>query len=828
MLVGLSSLLTWSAVVAYPGILYPPATAAGDAVASGSAALLLGAPDFSILTSHFSLLTSPFSILISQFSIPSSHFSLLTSHFVVLALPLVHPGVAAAGLAAAAIPIIIHLITRRRARRVPWAAMGFLLAANRRSLRRVRFEQIFLLALRTAVLILIGLAIARPFVPAGAALGLGEEQWHRILLIDNSLSATAAAAASERGEPGTSAGGLPAEPVSSRPPAAAAALALLEGFRANDAISLITLAEPAHSLVARGSYDRREVRGRVSAAAGTQRRADLAGGLAEALELLDDSPAAPENRAVYVISDQAANTWTADEETVALARQVAQEAKLLLVPTERNPRGNRAITELRCIETLASVGLPIRVAATVANFDTVSAHGLRLQVSRGERIVRRLELDPLEPGARREVVFSIAVERPGIHAIKVRLEGAQGDALPVDDVRHLSIEVAESLPVLLVDGRPGAGAFAGETGYLAAALAPAVGTGRKSLLVPKTITEWELPAEALSDYRLIVLANVQQLEQELWQRLEAFVRAGGGLAIFLGDTVNADNYTRLGYADGRGLLPGRLGRTVGDAGDRSTFVRLRPDTFTHPILADFAAAHQSGLFLKGRVYHYLSVEPDPAAATVLLAYTDGQPAIVERSFGSGRVCLITTSANMAWNNLAARGDYVSLCWGLTSYLCSDPTASRNVRVGREIAERLSPEAARDIQMQRQSARITGPDAAVGDGRLRATDDGYELRFGPIDRAGLYTVGLDEAFADTRQIVFAAQLDPLESDLAVMDEPGLRSLLKCPVVYLADDDPAGARFARGGSEELAGMLKYAVLLLLVCEVWFTMRFATRQR
>ncbi|MCH7812859.1 MAG: hypothetical protein IID40_02440, partial [Planctomycetes bacterium] len=134
---------------------------------------------------------------------------------------------------------------------------------------------------------------------------------------------------------------------------------------------------------------------------------------------------------------------------------------------------------------------------------------------------------------------------------------------------------------------------------------------------------------------------------------------------------------------------------------------------------------------------------------------------------------------------------------------------------------------RFIQTRSQSARITGPDATVGDGRLRATDEGYELRYGPIERAGFYTVGLDAAFADERPIVFAAQLDPLESDLAVLDEPALRSLLKFPFVYLADDDRVSARFARGGSEELAGMLKYVVLLLLVCEACFTMRFATRQ-
>src|SRR5947209_13458146 len=60
---------------------------------------------------------------------------------------------------AASIPIIIHLLNRNRFRVVSWAAMRFLLAAQRKNTRRMRLEQILLLAVRTVLVLLLVLAM---------------------------------------------------------------------------------------------------------------------------------------------------------------------------------------------------------------------------------------------------------------------------------------------------------------------------------------------------------------------------------------------------------------------------------------------------------------------------------------------------------------------------------------------------------------------------------------------------------------------------------------------------------------------------------------------
>src|SRR5438105_1421048 len=92
----------------------------------------------------------------------------------------------AVGTAAVASPILIHILSKRRYRRVRWAAMDFLLQAQRKNRRRIKIEQIILLALRCLAVFLIAMMIARPFVRTSAVAGLlgAVARTDRIILLD--------------------------------------------------------------------------------------------------------------------------------------------------------------------------------------------------------------------------------------------------------------------------------------------------------------------------------------------------------------------------------------------------------------------------------------------------------------------------------------------------------------------------------------------------------------------------------------------------------------------------------------------------------------------
>src|SRR4030095_74684 len=99
-----------------------------------------------------------------------------------------------AGVAAVSIPIIIHLLNKRKFKIVDLAAVEFLLDADQKNRRRVRLENLILLLLRCLAVLLIGLLLARPFIPTSATAGLiNAAQFERIVVLDDSLSMQARA-----------------------------------------------------------------------------------------------------------------------------------------------------------------------------------------------------------------------------------------------------------------------------------------------------------------------------------------------------------------------------------------------------------------------------------------------------------------------------------------------------------------------------------------------------------------------------------------------------------------------------------------------------------
>src|SRR5438309_8676775 len=91
--------------------------------------------------------------------------------------------------ALASVPIIIHLLNRRRFMRVDWAPMKYLKLTIKTNRRRLRIEQMILLAIRTLVVILIIMAVARPVLSPNAMGSwlAGHGRTSRIVVIDDSL-----------------------------------------------------------------------------------------------------------------------------------------------------------------------------------------------------------------------------------------------------------------------------------------------------------------------------------------------------------------------------------------------------------------------------------------------------------------------------------------------------------------------------------------------------------------------------------------------------------------------------------------------------------------
>jgi len=727
----------------------------------------------------------------------------------------VHPQFAWVAACVAGLPVLIHLINRRRCRREPWAAMQFLLAASRRSSRRMRIEQWLVLLVRIAIVSLVALAIARPFFPALPLASLGTRRVHHILLIDNSFSMSAPASPLSGGQ----LGGHSTRFLQ----AIAACEELLASIPDGDAVSLVTMASPAKPVISHPAYDRRGIREQLFRLRVSQRATDTHGALAAALAIVEQSRFPPANRVIHVVSDFPASQWLDASHgataTVELARKLADSASLVFVHVgdDDAPNGdtpNLAVTDIRTTSSVAGAELPLRLHVDVANYAAQIARDVSMQVSVDGNIVRREPLQPIEPFATATVSLSLAMSRPGPRAINVSIESARRDALPQDNARFHTVDLLEAQPVLLVDGQPDASPLGGACGYLSAALSPQTESPSPNMFTPRVIADGDLSLEPLGDYGVIVLCNVPRLDPTEWERMESFVVGGGGLLVFCGERTDIVNYNEKGYRGGQGVLPCQIAAPVrspssSDGRDRfSRGERFLPGAFEHPALVDFSENPDSGLFL-ARIRKYVTVVDESSDARVLLRYTNGQPALLTKQSHSGRCAMFTTSSDMSWNNLPAKGDFVPLMVNWVSYLSPTRSARRVLGVGDSITERLEPHEAS------LSLRVQTPEGDRRDGRLEAVGDTLLMRLGPLEHAGVYDVSVGK-----RHVSYVANIDAQESDLRPADVDKLRDALSCSFTYVESYDWVRAVAASGASNEVGGIVLLLVLALLVFESWLT--------
>ena len=312
---------------------------------------------------------------------------------------------------------------------------------------------------------------------------------------------------------------------------------------------------------------------------------------------------------------------------------------------------------------------------------------------------------------------------------------------------------------------------------------------------------------------VVVLCNVKRLSEDIWQRLEGFVQDGGGLLIFLGDLVDLEHYNEAAKA----LLPGRLIEPAFVKVSESNFVNFAAGTLAEPLKTDFEGRPGSGLF-RANVHQYIKMAAALDTGRTLISYTGGDPAIAERRIGAGKCVVFSTTANMAWTNLPAKGDFITLVMNLVQHVAPAGAANRNFTVGDSFIEDITVLSAggEDYLIRRPD----GTEAQLTIEAPRGPDGfavGFRLRFDHLDQAGeyrLHTPGIEDPMS--------VNLNPIESDLTPLTEDEIRRAFDCDLEYIVARATEDQWVGRGRSE-FASMMVYAVLLLLLGETLLAMWF-----
>lgn len=477
---------------------------------------------------------------------------------------------AIAGLAAAAAPVVIHILNRQRFRVLDWAAMDFLLEAASRSRSLLQLRDILLLLLRTAAVALFGLAIARPFLAARAGAAAGGGPVHAIVVIDNSLSMGREKLGGDK---------------TLLDDARLRAQQFIERLPPGSRTSVIPLCGPAGTFsfdARRGAEDTKEALDAITVVDRPGSAAAVVDLAARAAQLAADLP----DKRVVFIGDQQAVTWPSDAGSL-LAKETGADGQGLrfdgiqVVQVAPDSTDNTWVESLRLEDGVADLNAPAIFTAVIRHAGAAPRPGVRVSLSVDGDQVAGTTVD-LEPGQTREVSFTHefhAVPAEGRPAFAPATVSLPPDRVPGDDTRSVVAPVLAAVPVVFVDQtgasdeNPRLNRY-GETRHLRRLLAPLVAgeEARRNLVQVRHIKIDALDREALSDARLVVIAGVPEPGPAV-AMLREFVAQGGRLVIAAGGDFDADAWNAAGWLDGRGILPVPLAGPIGQLPDAAIDIK---------------------------------------------------------------------------------------------------------------------------------------------------------------------------------------------------------------------------------------------------------------
>ena len=598
-------------------------------------------------------------------------------------------GILALGSLAVSIPLVIHLLNRRRFVTVDWGAMHLLESVVRVNRRRIQWVHLLLLLVRCAIPVLLAFCLARPVLTGFRALP-GDAPRSLILVVDDSRSMGAG-----DGEGETRAGRL------------RDGLAdWLGTLSRRDEVMLI----PTSRL--------ESLPGRMGAAEAVQQLRDLtpASGpfiLEDALDaaLVAVKEASYPRRHIVIASDfQATSVDDATMESLDRLRdrlagtQPTPSLSFWNVGTE-TPPPNISVDAIEADSPAVVAGRESRWSCRIRNSGDAPASDLRLSwVIDGHEVQSAAVSVP--PRAATVAAATHRFDGPGVHELQVAVEVA--DALPQDNRRHFAAEVIRQIDVLLVDGDPSDRPLESETDFLSIALSPFAFSGqtRSDAVRVQVCGRREMTARIRDrSFDVVVLANVAAPDRGAEAAVVEFVHGGGSLVIFDGDQVSPDAYNRRwASGDVEFMLPAGLGRRAGGPLPENDAPRrpgeVNPQFSPWRRLAD----DNRRLLDPVEVFSYRELDPaqaerperrQPAASSapegaesavrtsapsVLLELAGGEPIVVAARRGRGRIVQFAIPCDADWSTFPLRPAFLPMMQQLAMHLARSRTDA-NCEVG---------------------------------------------------------------------------------------------------------------------------------------------------
>ena len=713
-----------------------------------------------------------------------------------------------AWLGGAAVPLLLHLLSRSQFRAVNWGAMMFLTGPDTGARHWARVRQWILLVVRMMLVGLLATALARPViasrflnVPTAGLTSGGTAAV--VIILDDSPSMGYMANGQSRLDLGRQ-----------------VTLQILSALKRGDQASLILSGSRDPQAPAPPTLDLQSIASKVSELQPELGQSDFASDLLRAADLLDHS--GPSEREIYLICDRQAIGWRNLNDVFRQRWNARREGGMLprvtLIPVGDEQADNLAIDAVEFPDRPVFRNVSTSVQVRIHNYGPAAAKDVPVSIWIGTDTIYNSVMD-VPARSTRTVTANCRFNTAGSKVISAALR-SQG--LTSDDRLDSQVDVVDRLRVLhvtmTVPTTPAAGT-APTTGPSAvprnavdAALFSAAAAQDQQYAVDTVSAQTALTIELLRRYSVLLLDDVPRFTSAQAKTLQQFSDAGGGILVLPGSDVDVANYNSTLHGNGISLLPAAIKPAILKA---SHLVNV---DHQHPVFRSFPA--KPNPFAAVVVNRFFPSTPYGGDIHVLVKLTGGEPLMIDGTAGHGHVILLSSAQNRDWNSLADPALARQLLQAVVRYLGVNAAVDRNLWPGQQLLE-VSDEPVAESSVYVQPLSMASREPVI----ITRNGARTEMRYSKTGRPGTYR--LHYRTVDSEKVVnYVVSAGRNQSDLSpvtVEQWKAIEARIRLNRVEVSHTTIAAVVDNQRGGREiwidlLGGVLGLLMLELLLARLW----------
>ena len=537
------------------------------------------------------------------------------------------------GLAAVSLPFLIHLLNRRKPKRIRFSTLFFLKQLQQKKMRRLKIRQLLLLLLRALIVLMFVLAFSRPTMKSQSfLLGQANVRTAAAIVLDNSMSIQL-----EGGQ-----GVLYNK-------ALEGVKQILQQLKQGDQISLF-LSCPIPDYSDPQIFESSETIIQIlNKTQPTMQVGDLMETTLQARKQLEESffP----NKELFVFSDFQKSSWQGllqDNLQV-----ISSDIRTFLYDVGNEKKGNFAVKEVRLKNQIIELGKTISVASSVDNHspnnsNDLMVHAFLLNKRAGQNTIQ------IESNRSKEVDFNLLVKQTGFISGLIELED---DLLMADNRAYFSFYLPEKIRLLLFGD-------SNDLRYFKLALAP--DKEKQKLFSFEEVDRLQRLTTTLSQYSAVVIADPDRLSDGDIAALIQYIKSGGHLIFFPGERTDLRQINEKLFDV---LQVPALRETRGVIGDFSSYTNWGSINLNHPVFSDIFSKKVEDIN-SPKFYFRILLDSKSSKGADIIKYSDNSPFLHHSNIENGSVFLFSSALDPEWSDFVHKPIFPPLLFRTVIYIAS--------------------------------------------------------------------------------------------------------------------------------------------------------------